>query len=264
MAAVFSGFPEEGMKFLRGLAKHNNRDWFQPRKEIFERSLKRPMEQLVEALNAQMLKYAPMYITEPRRAIYRIYRDTRFSKDKTPYKDHIAASFTRMGLEKHISAGFYFSVSPVEIEVAAGVYMPGPEQLKAIREYLIENHEEFREILDNRAVRNLMGPLWGEQMARTPKGFPTGHPADDLIRYKQWIFYDTRMDPTLAVGPKLLPELTKRFRALTPFVEYLNRPLGIRKRSPADIPENSIADPGALAVTHFRQFPGSRLSHRGH
>jgi uncharacterized protein (TIGR02453 family) len=238
MAAAFAGFPEEGMKFFRGLAKNNTRDWFQPRKEIFERSLKQPMEQLVEALNAQMLKFAPQYITEPRRAIYRIYRDTRFSKDKTPYKDHIAASFTRMGMERHVSAGFYFSVSPTEIEVAAGVYMPGPEQLKPIRDYLVENHEEFRRILDNRSLRKLMGSLWGEQMARTPKGFLPGHPADDLIRYKQWILYDTRMDPKLALEPKLLTELAKRFRALTPFVEYLNRPLFVRKkRSPVGMPE---------------------------
>lgn len=230
MAAAFSGFPEEGMKFFRGLAKNNNRDWFQPRKEIFERSLKQPMEQLVEALNAQLLKFAPQYITEPKRAIYRIYRDTRFSKDKTPYKDHIAASFSRIGMEKHISAGFYFSVSPKEIEVAGGVYMPGPDQLKLIRQYLLENHEEFRAISGNRSLRKQMGDLWGEQMTRTPKGFLPGHAADDLIRYKQWVFYDKRLEPALALSAKFLPEIAGRFRMMTPFVEFLNKPLSMSKK----------------------------------
>lgn len=230
MAAGFPGFPAEGMTFFRELAKNNNRDWFQPRKETYERSLKQPMEQLVEALNGQMLKYAPQYITEPKRAVYRIYRDTRFSKNKIPYKEYIAAGFSRIGMEKNIAAGFYFSVSPEAIEVGAGVYMPGSEQLKLIREYLLENHEEFRQMAENRTIRKLMGDLWGEPMKRTPKGFLPGHPADDLIRYKQWVFYDKRMDPKLALGPKFLPELSKRFQLLTPFVEFLNKALSMRKK----------------------------------
>jgi uncharacterized protein (TIGR02453 family) len=124
VSSLFPGFPKEGIAFLRSLAKNNNREWFQERKPVFERSVKSPMEQLVDALNTHLVKFAPQYITEPKKAVYRIYRDTRFSKDKTPYKTHIAASLTRAGMEKHISAGFYCSVSPDQIEVAGGIYMP--------------------------------------------------------------------------------------------------------------------------------------------
>lgn len=230
--AGFTGFPEEGMKFLRGLKKNNNREWFQPRKQIFDDSVKAPMEQLVEALNAKLLPFAPQYITEPKKAIYRIYRDTRFSNDKTPYKTHIAASLSRAGMQRHISAGFYFSVSPEQIEVAAGVYMPGSEQLRLLRAHIAENHAELQTLLENATLRKLMGELWGEKFARMPKGYPADHPAGDLLRAKHWVLYDTeRLDAKLATTTKLLRELVKRFQAMTPFVEFLNRPL-MGKRAP--------------------------------
>ena len=172
---MFSGFPPEAMTFFRGLARNNNRDWFQPRKEIYETKVKAPMCELVEAINAEMLKFAPDYINDPKKAIYRIYRDTRFSKDKTPYKTHIAAVFPRRGLEKHAGAGLYFSISPQDIEIAGGVYMPGPEQLLAIRTWLAENHAEFRKA--SRGPEKLMGKLYGDSLQRVPKGFDAAHPA---------------------------------------------------------------------------------------
>ncbi|MCZ2149012.1 MAG: DUF2461 domain-containing protein [Bryobacterales bacterium] len=233
MGKNFPGFPREGIIFLRGLKKNNKREWFQPRKEIFGSQVKAPMEQLVDAINARFVRFAPHYITDPKKAVYRIYRDTRFSKDKTPYKTHIAASFSRAGMERHLSAGFYFSVAPDEIEVAAGVYMPGPGELRSIRNHLAEHHEEFREILRAATLRKLMGGLWAQQLSRVPKGFSPDHPAAGLIRYKHWTLFDTRLDPALVITPQLLPELVKRFQAMAPFVEFLNLPLiGKRARDP--------------------------------
>ena len=101
----FAGFPAEGMQFFRSLARNNRREWFQPRKQIYDDQLKAPMMELVTALNAEMMRFAPNYVAEPAKAIYRLYRDTRFSKDKTPYKTHIAAIFPRRGLVKHEGAG---------------------------------------------------------------------------------------------------------------------------------------------------------------
>ena len=94
---MFSGFPPETLKFLRALARNNRREWFQPRKETFETKVKAPMTELVEGINAELLAFAPDHITDPKKAIYRIYRDTRFSADKTPYKTHFAAIFPRRG-----------------------------------------------------------------------------------------------------------------------------------------------------------------------
>src|SRR6478609_9290981 len=95
MSTGFPGFPAEALTFFRSLARNNNREWFLPRKPLFEEKVKQPMWALVESVNASMKSFAPEYITDPGKAIYRFYRDTRFSKDKTPYKDHIAASFGR-------------------------------------------------------------------------------------------------------------------------------------------------------------------------
>ena len=222
--AVFPGFPAEGVKFLGALARNNRREWFQPRKHIYEEQVKAPMAELVAALNSEMMRFAPDYVNEPAKAIYRIYRDTRFSKDKTPYKTHIAAIFPRRGLEKHGGGGLYFSVSAKEIEVAGGVYMPGPETLLAIRTHLSEHHDEFRKIIRAKKLRTLMGEMHGEQLSRVPKGFPSEHPAADLLRHKQWLVY-VMLDPKLATTPKLLPEVRQRFEAMTPFVDFLNRPL---------------------------------------
>src|SRR6266498_2002607 len=103
----FPGFPTEAIAFFRGLRRNNRREWFQPRKHIFDEQVKTPMVEMVTALDAAMMEFAPDYVTDPDKAIYRFYRDTRFSADKTPYKDHIAASFPRRGLARHAGAGFY-------------------------------------------------------------------------------------------------------------------------------------------------------------
>src|ERR1017187_10944542 len=120
MRSAFPGFPREAIQFFRGLARNNNRDWFLPRKTIFEERVKQPMRELVAELNAAMMGFAPEYVTDPDKAIYRIYRDTRFSPDKTPYKDHIAALLSRRA--DRAGAGYYFSVSHKEVGIGGGLY----------------------------------------------------------------------------------------------------------------------------------------------
>ena len=219
---MFPGFPPEALPFLRALTRNNRREWFQPRKEIFENKIKAPMAELVEGINSELVRFAPAHITDPKKAIYRIYRDTRFSPDKTPYKTHLAAIFPMRGTERHSSAGFYFHISPKSVAVAMGAYMPGPDGLFAIRSWLVEQHEEFR--MAAKALRKLMGELQGDSLARSPKGFDPEHPASDLIRRKAW-FFAAEMEAKIAESPRLLPEIVKRFRAGAPMIEMLNRPL---------------------------------------
>lgn len=229
--AAFPGFPAEGLAFLRSLKRNNRREWFQPRKHIYDEKVRAPMIELVNALNQEMLKFAPEHAREPEAAIFRIYRDTRFSPDKTPYKTNIGAIFPRRGLDKHACAGLYVSVSAEEIEVAGGVFMPTADELRTIRLHLAERHEEFRAILKAKQLRTLLGELQGDQLARVPKGFCSEHPAADLLRYKQWLLYVT-LDPALATTPKLSTEVAKRFRVMAPFLEFLNAPLVSAARHP--------------------------------
>jgi uncharacterized protein (TIGR02453 family) len=220
MGSRFGGFPPETLTFFRGLARHNQREWFQPRKEIFEEQVKRPMRQLIEALNISLKTFAPELVTDPDKAIYRIYRDTRFSHDKTPYKQHIAASFHRRGTVAHGQAGYYVAISHKEVAVGGGVYMPEPPVLLAIRQNIAERHREFRKVLAGKTLRKLLGELQGEQLARVPKGFPADHPAADLLRFKRFILYVT-LPPELATTPQLFSEVLARFRAMKPFLDFL-------------------------------------------
>src|SRR5260221_11290009 len=108
---MFRGFPPEALTFLRGLTRNNRREWFQPRKHIYDTKVREPMIELVDALNVELRKFAPRHLTDPQKAIYRIYRDTRFRADNTHNKAHLAAIFPRRGYEKHVSAGLYCAVS---------------------------------------------------------------------------------------------------------------------------------------------------------
>jgi uncharacterized protein (TIGR02453 family) len=225
---MFPGFPTEALTFFKGLARNNNRDWFLPRKEIFESSVKAPMIALVETLNAGFAKCAPDYINDPKKAVYRIYRDVRFSTDKSPYKTHLAAAFPRRGGDRQSSAGFYFHVSAKGVGVAGGLWEPPPEQLLAVRTWLVENHAKFRKA--SRNPEKLMGKLHGEGLQRIPKGFPPDHPAADLIKMKRWVFFAS-LEPEFVTSPKLVAELMKRFRAMLPVLELLNESLSaLRQR----------------------------------
>jgi len=228
----FPGFPREGVEFLRALARNNRREWFQPRKQMFEEQVKQPMRALVETVNTALMGFAPELATEPEKAIYRIYRDTRFSKDKTPYKTHIAASFHHRPSAGQSDGGFYFAVSHKEVAIGGGVYMPQPTELLGIRNHIAGRHEELRRILRARQVKQLFGELQGEQLSRVPKGFACDHPAADLLRFKRFVLY-VELAPELATTPALYSEILKRFRAMTPFLRFLTAPTtagdGIRR-----------------------------------
>src|SRR5580704_4359688 len=142
MKNAFLGFPADGIQFLRSLKKNNNREWFTPRKPVFEAKVRQPMIELVSALHREMLRFAPDYVGEPAKCVYRIYRDTRFSKNKTPYKTYASALFLRNGFDKYTGgAAYYFAVSPANIEVAGGLYTPDRDVLLAARQYIADNHK---------------------------------------------------------------------------------------------------------------------------
>ncbi|HUA22407.1 MAG TPA: DUF2461 domain-containing protein [Bryobacteraceae bacterium] len=228
MRTAFAGFPPEMPRFFRALKRNNRREWFQLRKHLYEQHVKEPMLELVAALNEELKKFAPAYVTDPKKALFRIYRDTRFSHDKTPYKTHIAASFSRRGSERLHLGGFYFSVSPETVEIAGGIYHPEPDTMLLVRNHIAENHAELRRILAGRSARKFFGKLAGDALTRSPKGFDPAHPAAEFIKMKDWIF-DAALDPGVATTSRLNREIVERFRSMAPLIEYLNRPLLGRK-----------------------------------
>lgn len=171
MAPSFPGFPATALTFFKKLEKNNDREWFNAHKQIFEEMVRGPMLELVALLDEDLSAFAVDHVTDPAKAIYRIYRDTRFSKDKTPYKNHIAAMFPHRSLGKNGAAGFYFSVSHTGVEVAAGMYMPGPLELLAAREAISANEIDFRKLITSKQLRQVMGELQGQRLGAFPKAF---------------------------------------------------------------------------------------------
>jgi uncharacterized protein (TIGR02453 family) len=224
-------FSNEAMKFLRGLKRNNDREWFNARKAEFERELKEPMLALIGEINEAMAEFAPMHVRPPQKIMMRIYRDIRFSKDKRPYKNHVSAWWVRDGLQKTSGAGFYLQVSAEEVLVAAGAYMPEREQLLAIRRYLAEHHEEFRAVMNGKKLRSLMNDYDGAPLTRAPKGFPEDHPAIDLLKNKQWAV-SVRLPVERAMKATLVKDVVERFRAVAPMVAMLNEPLVGKPKRP--------------------------------
>jgi uncharacterized protein (TIGR02453 family) len=221
-------FTPEALKFLRGLARHNDRAWFDPRKPVYERELKAPMLALIEEINHAFAVFAPEHIRPPHKAMMRIYRDTRFDASRgiteRPYKTQVAAWWVRSGLEKTSGAGFYFSFSAKETVIAAGMYMPSPEQLLAVRRYLLDHHAELRSLLAGRKLRAAMQEFDGHKLTRPPRGFPADSAAMDLLLCRQWGM-SARLAPEAATEPGLPKQITSRFALAAPVIEFLNRPI---------------------------------------
>jgi len=228
--STFSGFSTDALSFLRGLKRNNRREWFQPRKEKYEALIKLPMLELINALNGELARFAPDYITPPEKAIYRIYRDTRFSNDKTPYKTHISAIFPRRTAVKREGAVFYFHFTEKDLLAFGGVHGPDRDELLAYRTLLAERHHELEDLLRDKKLRRMVGSLEGEQLSRVPKGFPRDHPAEGLLRQRQW-YLEAMLDIKLLSTPRLVPELARHFAVMAPFVEFLNTAFPQKRKS---------------------------------
>jgi uncharacterized protein (TIGR02453 family) len=224
MTEKFSGFPPETLKFLRQLKRNNNREWFLAHKDIYDLKVKAPMTELVLALGQALQNSAPELVMDPKRSIYRIYRDIRFSADKRPYKTHVASIFFPRGIPKSTGACLYFHIEPAEVVIAGGVYMPDPAALRALRHHIADNWDDLLVITNQRSFRKMLGNLQGERLVRPPSGFPPDHPAIDVLRQKQLYVSQTEA-AELAEGPKLLPRLVALFSAMLPLVRFLNAPL---------------------------------------
>jgi len=223
-AAPLPYFRPEALTFLRNLARHNDRVWFNERKAVYESELKEPMLAVIRRITDAMMEFAPNHVRPAEKSLFRIYRDTRFSNNKLPYKTHVAAWWSHMGMQKTSGAGYYFQVSPKGVVIAAGAYMPEKEQLAAIRSWLLDNHVQFRRLLQKPAVRKTFTEFEGEALTRPPKGFPCDHPAMDLIKCKQWGL-STTLPAKTALEKNFAQTLIRHFKLLAPLVDALNTPI---------------------------------------
>jgi uncharacterized protein (TIGR02453 family) len=217
-------FPAETLRFLRALKRNNRREWFEAHRGDYEASVRQPMTAMVERLAIDLRAFAPELVASPKVSMYRIYRDTRFSDNKTPYKTHIAAVFPTRGLPKHEGAGLYFHIAPDEVWIGGGMYSPQPAQLFAVREHIAGHLKQLRAIVESPAFRAHLGELQGDKLKRMPRGFASNHPAGEYLKFRHFLA-GADLPPTLATSPKFYKTLLTIFRAVTPLTRFLNAPL---------------------------------------
>jgi len=226
----FTGFTPEAIQFLADLAEHNDRAWFQPRKTEYERLLKEPMERLVLALAERFAARHLPLVADAKRSPFRIYRDTRFSRDKSPYKTHVAASFPWIGgaasgtgpTDDHPhGSGGYFNFQPGEMYVGGGMWMPEKARLDAFRRAVVDESDRVGEALDDPGFVAWFGGVHShEALKRVPPGWPADHPRADLLRWKDVIFGRRLADEEVCSGD--LPDrLADGYAASMPVFRFL-------------------------------------------
>ena len=224
-----SHFDESALRFLRGLARHNRREWFESHKEDWTRHVREPMAELVEEMDLRLARLAPEMTGDPKRSIFRIYRDVRFSKDKSPYKTHAACWFfhsdssSKVGREAHGGgAGFYFHLEPGASRVGGGCWMPPRPALQRIRASIADDPRGFERIALAPRLRRRMG-VPGEEgtLKRVPRPWPQDHPAGRWLRHQSFTIGRALTDAEVT-SARLTATLATDFAVMTPLVRWIN------------------------------------------
>jgi uncharacterized protein (TIGR02453 family) len=231
---AFAGFKPEAIQFLVDLAANNDRAWFQPRKAEYEQLLKEPLEQMIAALAERLEKRGVPLLADPARSPFRIYRDVRFSKDKSPYKTHLGASFPWVGDappadvegRSHApmvhSSGGYFHLQPGEIYVGGGIWHPDKAWLDAFRRTIAADAGAFHEVTEGSAFRKAFGGISsdGETLQRVPTGYPADHPEAETLKMKN-VTFGRRLSDADAMSPSLPDLVAESFESAMPVFRYL-------------------------------------------
>ncbi len=217
-------FGPKALRFLRGLKRNNKREWFNAQKNEYEQFVRAPMLEVVEQLAVDFKKIAPELSASPK-SLFRIYRDTRFSSDKSPYKTNASAVFPHKHLPKLGGAALYFEITPAWVWVGGGIYSAETPLLQAEREHIASNLRRFRAIVESPAFRRNVGTLeGGETLQRVPRGFPPDHPAAEYLRYRMFIA-GHEFPASFATSARFYPGVLNVFRHMAPLIRFLNEPL---------------------------------------
>lgn len=211
-------------RFLADLKKNNTRDWFNDNKKKYEEA-KAEFEIFIDALIEKIAAFDPgIGHHKAKDCVFRIYRDVRFSKDKSPYKTHFGAHITsaKSKSEIHTRAGYYIHLEPGATMLAGGAYLPEAGWLKNIRQEIDYNGAELRKIMEGNDFKTYFGEIEGEKLKTTPKGYSADHPEIELLKQKSFLATH-QVDDIQALAPDFLDHSTRVFKALFPFDQFLNR-----------------------------------------
>jgi uncharacterized protein (TIGR02453 family) len=223
-----SPFTSKTLTFLRALTRNNDREWFRAHAAEYESHVKAPMLLAIARIGEEFRVMAPELMADPKRSLYRIWRDTRFSADKRPLKTNVAAVFPHRLGTRHSSAGLYFEIAPKWVFAGGGIYMPEPGDLVKIRQRIASEPQKFRRLVTAERLQAI-GGIQGERLTRVPRGFPADHPAAEYLRLKHYLGY-REWPPDFATSENFWPELLGTFAAVMPLVRYLNETIGVGRR----------------------------------
>jgi uncharacterized protein (TIGR02453 family) len=213
--------------FLKDLSANNQRDWFQANKKTYDQS-RAEIIQLCTDVILQLSPHDPdVAEINPTKAIYRIYRDTRFSANKTPYKNNLGF-WLSPGNKKEAIAGYYVHIQPSESFVAAGIYMPQSTELNAIRQEINFNFSELRKILEEKSFHSTWGDLMDDQLKSMPRGFEKDHPAADLLKYKSFVVSKRFSDKEVS-SPQFVSQISETLTIGIPLVRFINEAISMSK-----------------------------------
>jgi len=202
------------LKFLKKLHKNNAREWFTANKPEYQTALANYKEFMM-SVQDELSKHDEIEAMK----VFRIYRDVRFSKDKTPYKSSFSGSFKRA--TKWLRGGMYVGIGATQNAVGGGVWNPNPKDIARIRQEIAADDLELRKIISSKSFKNMFGELHGEQVKSAPRGFKKDHPAIDLLRYKQYLMMRYFSDKQVTdVG--FAKEVSKTFKAMRPMFDYMS------------------------------------------
>ena len=227
MAAGFDGFPGDLFRFLQDLAKNNNRDWFNANKDRYVESIVEPVQSFINAMRPRLEKISPYYIADSRRnggSMFRIYRDTRFSKNKDPYKEKVGCQFRHEAGKDAHAAGFYVHLANDQIFFGGGVWAPPNDVLTKLRDAIVENPACWRRITRNKSFLANFDGVRGDGLKRPPRGYDPEHSLiEDLKRKTFYVMKPGTKE--LAQSSTFIDEVTRTFKTASPFMKFVARAL---------------------------------------
>ena len=229
-------FSPATLRFLRGLKAHNAKPWFEAHRAEYEAVVKTPMLALIEEIDVRLARFAPEIVGDPKRSMFRIYRDIRFSADKSPYKTHASCWFFHRDGSRAVGreavgggAGFYFQIAPGNSFVGGGMWMPPREALLKLRDAIAENPKRFERIAGDARVKRRFGGLDEEAvLKRVPRGYSPNHPAARWLKFQSFVA-GRMLSDAQAVSARLPALLEADFRLMVPLVRWINGVLGLRE-----------------------------------